>query len=353
MWVEGLSLRDTVIRIAHDEFLKEFVRLRGRPMMDHTFLDKCYNTIQDETWKAVNETLAFYAVDHNLIRPEVLRTDKTVMESNIHYPTDSSLLWDSWRVLTRWIDRARPYVPQVRAHRFHDRKVKRDHLFIARYGSSTNKGRRREVTRRFGRLIESARWVYGIGQTVCAAALKQSSIERDAVVLELNHYLPAVQTVTDAAERANLKGETVPANDRVFSLFEQHAELIIRGRRNKPVEFGHEVFLAQTMEKFILHYEALQEKTHGSILLERVMERHHAQYHMYPEVIAADHEFLPSKDKREEVFEKIEIAAIPERVADWKNEESLSMASVPCGDRGLDFRPKTGISVAEVRFSRI
>ena len=61
---------------------------------------------------------------------------------------------------------------------------------------------------------------------------------------ELTHYLPLIKTVCETAERAGIKGETVPACDRIFSLFEEHTELIKRGKSNKPVEFGHAVWLA-------------------------------------------------------------------------------------------------------------
>ena len=106
--VEGLSFRETVVRIADSDFLQDFLRMRKKTVMDFSFLDKCFLAVRPETWKAVNEIAGPPGGPRGLIDPAVIRTDTTVVEANIHYPTDSSLLWDAWRVASRWLGRARP-----------------------------------------------------------------------------------------------------------------------------------------------------------------------------------------------------------------------------------------------------
>ncbi len=92
--IEGLSFRDAVVRIAESEFLQDFLRMRKKTVMDYSFLNKCFKAVRPETWKAVNELLSQDAVRRDLIDAATIRTDTTVVETNIHYPTDSSLLWD-------------------------------------------------------------------------------------------------------------------------------------------------------------------------------------------------------------------------------------------------------------------
>ena len=99
--MEGLSFRETVILIAGSDFLQDFLRTRKKAVMDFTFLDKCLLAIRAKTWKRLNELLGQTAVAGGQIEPGTIRTDTTVVESNIHWPTDSSLLWDSWRVASR------------------------------------------------------------------------------------------------------------------------------------------------------------------------------------------------------------------------------------------------------------
>jgi IS5 family transposase len=110
--MEGLPFREAVIRIGSDGFLQDFLRMRKKAVMDFTFLDKCFLVIRPETWRRVNELLGRYGVAQGVVNPKVIRTDTTVVESNIHYPTDSSLLWDTWRVATRLLERASP-LPQL------------------------------------------------------------------------------------------------------------------------------------------------------------------------------------------------------------------------------------------------
>ena len=93
--LEGLPFREVVIRIGGEPFLQDFLRLRKRAVMDFTFLNKCFVAIRPATWRQVNELLGKYGVAEDMVTPNVIRTDTTVVESNIHYPTDASLLWDT------------------------------------------------------------------------------------------------------------------------------------------------------------------------------------------------------------------------------------------------------------------
>jgi IS5 family transposase len=101
MFVEGLSYRDTVIQVENSEFLRKFVGLGVQPMMDFTFLNRAFGVIRAETWGTVNRLLAEYARDEKKISGDKLRIDTTAYETNIHYPTDASLLWDGFRTLAR------------------------------------------------------------------------------------------------------------------------------------------------------------------------------------------------------------------------------------------------------------
>lgn len=85
---EGLPFREAVIRIGSEPFLQDFLRMRKRPVMDFTFLDKCFLAIHPKTWKRVNELLGQYGVTQKAVSTNVIRTDTTAVESNIHYPTD-------------------------------------------------------------------------------------------------------------------------------------------------------------------------------------------------------------------------------------------------------------------------
>jgi IS5 family transposase len=298
--MEGLPFREAVIRIGGDGFLQDFLRMRKKAVMDFTFLDKCFLAIRPETWRRVNELLGRYGVGRGAVNPKVIRTDTTVVESNIHYPTDptdSSLLWDTWRVATRLLERAREILREGVPHRFHNRKIKWLYLYITRYMPSKSESRQRQVKASFRTLIERVDWIVVIAGDFCKAYRSSSNLELSAVALELQAYLPSMQTVAVTARRANVDGETVPASERVFSLFEPHTELIKRGRRQKPVEFGHKVLLCETAEKFITDYEVYEKQQPDSDLTQPVIERHEKLFGERPVVLAADKGFCPEKSK--------------------------------------------------------
>lgn len=315
--LEGLPFRDTVIRIGSDPFLQDFLRMRKRAVMDFGFLDKCFLAIRPQTWRRVNELLGRYGVAQEKLNPSVVRTDTTVVESNIHYPTDASLLWDTWRVASRLLKRAREIDPASVPHRFHDRKIKRLYLYVTRYMPSKSAARQREVRRQFRTLIERTEWIVAIARGFAAQTASACDPDLLAVVLELRAYLSAMQTVTATARRAQIDGEKVPASDRVFSLFEQHTELVKRGRREKPVEFGHKVLLCQSREKFITDYEVYERQQMDCELTESVITRHKKLFGTRPEVVAADKGFCPAREKFEELTEQVGTLAIPRRMQDF------------------------------------
>jgi len=316
--LEGLPFRETIIRIGSDPFLQDFLRMRKKPVMDYSFLDKCFLAIEPKTWKTVNELLGQYGVAQEAVHTNVIRTDTTVVESNIHYPTDSSLLWDAWRVASRLMKRAMEIAPGSCPHRFHDRKIKRLHLYITRYMPSKSGSRQRKVKESFRTLIERTDWIVAVAEEFCAIqAGSRGHSALAAVALELQAYLPAMKTVVATARRAQVDGETVPAAERVFSLFEQHTELIQRGRRQRPIEFGHKVLLCESAEKFITDYEVYEKQEADCNLTESVIDRHEELFGERPEVLAADKGFCPAEAKFAELARRVDTLAIPRRMRDF------------------------------------
>lgn len=315
--MEGLPFREAVIRMGSDSFLQDFLRTRKKAVMDFTFLNKCSLAIRPETWKRVNELLGRYGVGQGIINPKVIRTDTTVMESNIHYPTDASLLWDTWRVAERLLARARKILGESVPHRFHTRKIKKLYLFVTRYSSSRSAKRQRKVRESFGTLIERVEWIVAIAADFCEAFQASSILELAAVALELQSYLPSMQQVVAVARRVQIAREAVPASEKVFSIFEPHTELIKRGKRNKPVEFGHKVLLCETAEKFITDYEVYEHQEADCNLTEPVIQRHEKLFGERPVVLAADKGFCPEKSKFAELAKLVKNLAIPRRMQDF------------------------------------
>lgn len=302
MCVEHTDYRDTVVRIANSDFLRHFVRLGyGQTAMDFTFLNRAHSAISETTWQSINAILSAYALSEKKIGGEKCRLDTTVVETNIHYPTDSSLLWDSFRTLARLLGNLqREYGEFELDHRFHTRKVKKLAYFIARNAKSPSKKTQRKVKRTYRTLIDRITWIAGVARE----AVAQCSRIHVALV-EIIAVLPLVQKVIDQTERRVFKGEKVPAAEKIYSLFEPHTELIKRGKAGKPVEFGHKVLLAQTAEKFIHHYEVLPHRQEDQELLAPTLQAHEKVFGTGPKVLATDKGFYRSMEHIRELEETI------------------------------------------------
>lgn len=319
MQSEGWNLRETTIRIAHAPFFQDFCRLLKKKTIDYTLLCRAFNAIAPETWELVNQLFGIKMKQEGKIDIDNIRTDTTVTECNIHYPTDSSLLWDSYRVTARLVSQARDAGALLTAIRFHLDKIKKLHLDVTRFSNSKNKKRKRWVknqlkllTERVGEVVEKAR----------RASLEMSasfSLVVQGIGVELARLCPTMERIVDVATR-NLKGETVPVTDKVFSLFEEHTELIMRGRREKPVEFGHKVLFSETKEKFITDYVVFEESPSDTTLLPVVMERHEEIFGEKMKNVAADMGFRPSEEDFEDLEEEVEYLAVPKRLRDLSDE---------------------------------
>ncbi len=116
--------------------------------------------------------------------------------------------------------------------------------------------------------------------------------------------------MVEQSYRAQVLGEKVAASDRIFSIFEEHTELLKRGKARKPVEFGHMVTIGQTKEKFISFYDVRQQSLHDSELRDIALENHKDAFGSYPQHFTADKNYYTSIEDIERWEEEIDWMAI-------------------------------------------
>ncbi len=333
--IEGLSLGETVIRIDDSHYLRRFVRVYTGPMMDFTTLCKLKNCISADTWNKVNEALTRYAVKERLIDGEKLRMDTTVVETNIHWPTDSSLLWDTYRTLARLIEQARQLDPSaVGHHRLQTRKVKKLYTKISRKASK-KPGSQETLKPFYERLIELVtslcQWAEQVRQNLehnrrktLSGGIKESL---GNIAQEIAHYYKLGFRVIDQASRRVLDAEHVPNEEKVFSIFEPHTELLKRGKAAKPIEFGHMIQIQQVESKFITDYEVFEKKPNEHELLRPALTSHKKLFDQYPDSVAADKGYYESMAAIEKLEKKIEVVSIAKKGS--RTEEQIQRESDP------------------------
>jgi IS5 family transposase len=301
-------------------------------MMDFTTLCKLKNCLPPETWKKINQALAQHAVKQTLIKGDQLRLDTTAVETNIHWPTDSSLLGDSYRVLARLIEAARELDAEAVGNgRLQTRKARKISVKISRKVSK--KGQSGETLKPlYSKLIQL---VTGIGQwseSVQAALrerksgygiLEQATAEQ--LANELAHYRDLSLRVVDQATRRVLHGESVPNEEKLFSLFEPHTELLKRGKAAKPIEFGHMIQIQQVEGKFITDYDVFEKKPVEHQLLDSALAGHRKLFGRLPEALAADKGYykdMPAIDRLEKQVPLVGIAKKGSRTPQEKERET-------------------------------
>jgi len=324
MFIEAKDYRDTVISVENSEFLRSFIKLGNKEMMDYTFLCRAFTALSDETWEGINKALCGYAKNEEKITGEKLRLDTTAYETNIHYPTDSSLLWDSYRTMSRLMKEAKDELRQVGfAHRFHTKKIKKLALYITR---NSDKKDQRKIKSIYRKLIDRVKWVIEVSEMAVRLLSLSMDNQARAVACELKRYLPIVKRISSQAERRVINGEQVPSSEKVFSLFEDHTELIKRGKAGKPIEFGHKILLVETGEKFIIHYEPMAKQRADKELVQESLNAHGKVFGCRPTVLAGDKGFYESREQIKNLSRKVETVSICKkgrRTAEEDERESM------------------------------
>jgi len=190
-------------------------------------------------------------------------------------------------------------------YRFHDKKVKKSMLFIARNGKRQKKSVKRRIKTTYGKLVEQVERVLGIAREVCGLVPWD-----DPTRTELLHFIPLVERVVEQTIRRVFEEEKVPAKEKIYSLFEEHTELLIRGKARKEIEFGHMVLIGQTKEKFITQYEAMPERIADKAWVDSVLASHKGLFGKPPKVFTTDKGFYESMKKIARLEKVIETVSI-------------------------------------------
>lgn len=303
---EGESLRNISVRVDESPFLRKFTRISNDKMMSFSTFCALRNAIKPETWRTLNERLAEYAVEKRLICGERLRVDTTAVETNIHWPSDSSLLWDTYRKCAALIRLAREISPGIDdGRRLRDRRAKKLAQKIARKAakkSGQNNGLHEDAVKTlYSELISMVSDLLVLVAEVRGKLLgrqpkgAQKNVKLvgppTTLALTMGHYHDLGQQVVAQATRRVLAGERVPNAQKIFSIFEPHTELIIRGKAGKPIEFGHMILLQQVEGCFITDYRVFDRKPDESKLVGSVLSAHEHLFGAPPDVLAADKGF--------------------------------------------------------------
>jgi IS5 family transposase len=234
MRVKNWDYRELRERIADGITLRQFTEFYCEEVPKHDAFNRSFNRLTAATLKAINELVVEAAVKLGLEDGSKLRVDTTVVETDIHHPTDNTLLWDVVRVLTRLVGRLAKALElrRIAGFRNRSRAAHRRMYEIQRMTTRQRQGKASRQTATYRALI-------GIAEEVVAgaeAALDNTATMRgkdlttalkiDALREEIAHYCGLGERVIDQARRRVLDGEQVPTSEKIYSIFEPHTDLI-------------------------------------------------------------------------------------------------------------------------------
>jgi IS5 family transposase len=300
MRIKNWHYRELRERIADGYTLRQFTTFYCQPVPKHHAFHRAFLRLTPKTLKAVNELVVQMAVKLGLEDGNRLRVDTTVVQTDIHHPTDNTLLWDVVRVVTRLVGRFKKAV-QKRVPRFRNRKraAGRRMLEIQRMTSKERQGRQtkkyRELIGMTQEVVDSARKV--VEQTSKAGG--QDLVAPTAIHAlrkDIQHYCQLGDRVINQARRRVLEGEQVPNAEKIYSIFEPHTDLIKRGKVQTPVEFGHKIFLAESAQGLLTQYEVLEGNPNDEQHVEPSLQRHQESFGHAPQLYGSDRGFFSEQN---------------------------------------------------------
>jgi IS5 family transposase len=318
MRVKNWHYRELRERIADGYTLRQFADFYSRPVPRHDAFNRGFNRLTPKTLQAINELVVQAAVDLGLEDGQKLRVDTTVVQTDIHHPTDDTLLWDVVRVVTRLVARLAAALERRRIKGFRDRtrSARRRMYEVQRM---TTRQRHEHQTATYRELIRIAEEVVEGAR----AALESTRKTRDKDMIadlviaetrkEIAHFCGLGSRVIDQARRRVLGGEQVPNAEKIYSIFEPHTDLIKRGKVQTPIEFGHKVFLAESAQGLITQYEVVNGNPNDEQHVVPSLERHKRAFGHAPELYGSDRGFFSEQNVTSCKHDGVKVVCIPQR----------------------------------------
>lgn len=273
---KSMTYRDLEYAQSDSRICATFVKLDDRKPYSFQVWQKYISKIKQDSLQNLLIGLNRIAIEEGLEDIVAIRTDSTVVETNIHFPTNNSLVWDCIK----------------EAHRLLSKLAKKEDIKIRDYRSAAKsnyfKINNSKADGRIGLFKKQlVLFTKSINQVDKFVKKKEySSLESIGLIAALQNLQPLIEQVYSMSERKEIKAEKVPNDQKLFSIYELHTDIIVKGGRE--VLFGHKVNLTDGKGKLILDCEILRGNPADSKLFGQTIERVKENYGRTPKSVAAD-----------------------------------------------------------------
>jgi IS5 family transposase len=300
---------------------RDFTRVGGGKMPDAKTMGRWGLAVGPQVLRQIHDRMVKIAQGIGVVAGRRMRVDTTVVESNIHHPTDSTLLGDGVRVLIRTMKKATEIAGAVGTKlRDRSRSVKLRLFEIARIARAKGPLNRDRLQQRYRRLLDTTSRVVGqakrfskeISEGVKRSADVLQQIALEGLRAELDRMVPLVRRVMQQTRARVFRGDT-HFEGKIISVFEPSAEVIRKGKAGKPNEFGKMVKLQEAENQIIVDYEVYPWRPHDAELLIPAIAIHQAKLGRVPRLVAADAAFYSGKNETAAKAMGVKRVCIPNR----------------------------------------
>jgi transposase, IS5 family len=290
--MKSLTYRELEYAQHDSRMCSVFIKLDDRKPFSFKAYQKYISRISGESLNKVMIAINKIAMGEGLEDGKSIRTDSTVVETNIHYPTNNSLVWDCIKTIDRLLKKLKDSGVQMKP-RSYRKQAKKNHYKI----NNTKKKEEREEE--FKKQLKLLRSSINQAERAFTAPLPKTIegwIEAQAVIKELRELLPKAEKVYTITWRHEILGEAVPNKEKIFSIFEDHTDIVVKGGRE--VEFGHKVNLAGGRSNLILDCRILDGNPADAAIYGDVIDRIHENYGTIPRNIVTDGGYASTANAR-------------------------------------------------------
>ena len=290
-----LSYEELAFHLEDSDAFRSFSRLDMGQCPCKSILQENIKAIREETWEAILREITGHAMQEGMETGSLIRVDSTAVRTNIHHPTDSTLLADGIRVITRWLIEGKELFPAP-SYRFSD------HRRVVKKRVMTILNARKDAIRvnAYRDLLHYAGQVktYAL-EAITELAVYEGHDLNDTfagreLARRLERAVGILGKVIDQTDRRVFKNEKVPASEKIVSFFEEHTDIIVKGRRD--TEYGHKVFLSGGRSTMILGCLIERGNPSDADRYRPFLEQHRQWYGKMPRQVTADGGFASKEN---------------------------------------------------------
>ena len=317
--LKGWSFRDLDRELRSNLIYRRFTRFDAEATPTYSAFSRLFAVLSPAVTEQIHQRVVGLAREQGAASGRKIRVDSTAIETNVHYPTDSTLLGDGIRVLSRSLKRmAAECQAGVLEVVNHGRAVKHRLLEISRAAKSLTQASRQRMQESYQKLLgltRSAVRQAGLALRRCESGrlpVVGSVLRMEVQAGQLRHFLPLVEKViTQTQER--VFGGNRHVEGKVLSLFEPHTQVIRKGKAHKPNEFGRLVRIDEVENGIVSGYQILEGNSADTDSWLPALEQHEATFGHVPAMATADRGFFSAENERKAEDLGVEKVALPAR----------------------------------------